>query len=198
MATPPVGEKASKGPPAASEGSGGPGGVKVSSYTKGNGIKVTEHERGPPAGGKRERTPPKDKDPKDGKEKKEDAEAPPKRLMTVDEYLEMTLREQREAVIAESVAGDPAKQELVDKDEAANAPPPEPPGRTRFLADMLEEARQQGIASDHNVNAIRVNVLAGRYNDVGGDWGKMCLIPHLQLAGCFRMAERVAEGEYRY
>ena len=216
MATPdPKGQVAAKSA-TAPKGTGmpPPPAVKVSGHARGNGaIKVNEHQRKRPAAG-RGTGPKQDEVQEEDAEEQEgvggDAETqptepdvvaqppPPKRAMTVDEYLQHALREQAELLERQMTgAGDPAKEAAVARDVALNTPP-EPPGKSHFIADLKREAKAAGLEGDHTVNSIIINALSHHYDDHDGDWGKASLVPHLQEVGLFQTANRVMEMQYKF
>ena len=169
--------------------------VKVSSYEKGSGTKVSEHERAPPGGG-------------GGASKREAPSDPPaaqepekrsKSAMTVEEYLQMDLREQQAKLVALTVGNDPLKAALVERDAEMNKPPPEPPGVNRFIADLKQVAKAIGREKDKTVNSIVINALNKMYSeDKTGGQGLFTLHSHLKLAGLDDLAEHVIMQKYSF
>ncbi len=178
--------------------------VKVSSYEKGSGIKVSEHERALPGGGggqKREAPASSSTDDKVTNGEAPTAEKRAKPTMTVEEYLAMTLREQQEEMIRRTVAEDPQKQELVERDAALNAPLPteEPDGMWRFVTDFNALAKELHKENDPKVKSIRAQILQKKYHmDEPETWGLDSLICHLHLAGMSTLADKVMQMQYKF
>jgi hypothetical protein len=164
--------------------------VKVSSYERGAGIKVGEYERAPP--GKREA-------PADPPAAVKESEKRAKQGMTVEEYLQMDLREQQAKLVDMTVGGDPVKAALVERDAEMNKPPPEPPGVNRFIADLKQVAKAAGKSGDKTVNSIVINALNKMYSeDNKGGQGLFTLHSHLKLAGLDALAEEVIMQKYSF
>lgn|SRR6185369_16467616 len=166
--------------------------IHVGGYKKSDGTKVSDHERSLPGGTKRP-----------GQEK-EGGSLLKKPLMTVEEYLEMALRDQG-AALKYMADGDPVNQELIEQDAASNqaAQIPEnmdPPGLDQFLVDLEDEARRKGLLDVRDVQSIFKHAAEHQYNDSDDPraWGKGALVPHLQKAGLFDTALMVQSMQYKF
>ena len=180
------------------------GKVHVGGYKKSDGTKVSEYERAPPGSAQPgKRSAPDTPTNPDGK--REAGQSEFKRpLMTVEEYLELALRDQAEA-LQRLTEGDAEKRALVERDAAVNAAAPTaesvsrgPPGIDQFLDDVQAEAQHKGMVESDVVNSIMRNAVETKYNDEGGEWGKGSLVPHLQMAGLFDTALAVQSLQYKF
>jgi len=78
-------------------------------------------------------------------------------------------------------------------------PPPPPPGRSTFLADLERSAEEAGLADNATVRSIREQARQGLYDDVNpSSWGKESLRSHLFMAGLFDLANDIVTMKYKF
>ena len=191
-----------------------PSKIHVGGYKKADGTKVSEYARAPPGGAKRPA--------EEGDTPTPEGSFLKKPLMSVEEYLDMALKDQatsRHALCPSSINhvlpkaaalrymadGDPVNQTIIEQDAASNAAaqipedPMEPPGLDQFLVDIQAEATHKHMLGADIVQSIITNATQHKYDDeVEGSWGKTSLVPHLQMAGLYDTALLVQSLQYKF
>lgn len=172
--------------------------VHVGGYKKSDGTKVSEYQRAPPGGTKRS-----DQEA-NGERPKTEGSLLKKPLMSVEEYLDMALKDQA-AALKYMADGDPVNQTLIEQDAASNSAAQipeeamEPPGLDQFLVDIQAEATHKHMLGADIVQSIIKNATEHKYDDgLEGSWGKTSLVPHLQMAGLFDTALLVQSMQYKF
>jgi hypothetical protein len=190
--------------------------IKVGSYKKSDGTKVSDYQRALPgrasnAGDSNKKRPASDSEgngndetpPKDPRGTEPDM----KRIqqMSVEEYLEMALQDQTKAINA-LVTGHKLDEALVAQDAQTNAAIAEEPveedgpaGFDAFIAQLQAEAESRGLEGSDMVKSILTNAMNRRYDDEEpGAWGKGSLVPHLQMAGLYDTALTVQSMQFKF
>jgi hypothetical protein len=197
------------------KGSNGKNKVKVGSYKKSDGTKVSDYQRALP--GRAANAVDAKKRSASDQEEEEGNDAPPKdprgeepemkriQQMSVEEYLEMALQDQEKAINT-LVTGHKLDEALVAQDAHTNAaiadaPVEEkgPAGFDDFLAQLQAEAESRGLMGSDVVQSIVTNAMNRRYDDdEPGAWGKGSLVPHLQMAGLYDTALTVQSMQFKF